>query len=176
MAMQIFTHTPLWVWGLAAALLALGLWQRRTRHVAPAALLGLPLGMLALGLWTMAPGFVQLPATALVWLLALGTGGLMGHRWPAPTGACWHAATGRLHLPGSWLPLILIAIIFSLRYASNVALVINPALRHSLLTQSLLALAFGWLGGLFLGRALGLLALTRPSKPTIHGHAQAQPA
>lgn len=176
MAMQIFTYTPLWVWGLAAALLALGLWQRRTRRVAPAALLGLPLGMLALGLWTMAPGFVQAPATALAWLLALGTGGLLGRRWPAPTGACWHAMTGRLHVPGSWLPLILITIIFSLRYASQVALVINPALRHSLLAQTLLALAFGWLGGLFLGRALGLLALTRPSKPTIRGHAQAQPA
>ncbi len=175
MAMQIFTHTPLWVWGLAAALLTLGLWQRRTRRVAPAALLGLPLGMLALGIWAMTPGFLQLPATALVWLMALGTGWLLGRRWPAPIGACWHVATGRLHLPGSWLPLILITTIFGLRYASNVALVLNPALRHSLLTQSLQALAFGWLSGLFLGRAMGLLALTRRPAPTMAGHARTQP-
>ncbi len=40
-----------------------------------------------------------------------------GRRWPAPIGACWHVATGRLHLPGSWLPLILITTIFGLTVA-----------------------------------------------------------
>lgn len=174
MLMQIFTHTPLWVWALAAALLSLGLWQRRTRRVAPSALLGLPLGMLALGLWTLAPAFVLLPVTALTWLLALGGGLMLGHWLPAPRGAAWDPATRRLHLPGSWLPLLLIATIFSLRYVAAVALVLNPALRLSLAFQTPLALVFGLLGGLFLGRSLGLLNLTRAARPTILGHAAAQ--
>jgi hypothetical protein len=163
MLMQIFTHTPLWVWALAAALLALGLWQRRTRSVAPGALLGLPLGMLALGLWTLVPAFVQLPVTTLIWLLALGGGLALGRQLPVPRGAAWQPATRRLHLPGSWVPLLLIGTIFSLRYAAAVALALNPALRLSLVFQALLALIFGLLGGLFLGRSLSLLGL-RPDR------------
>lgn len=159
MLMQLLTRTPLWVWALAAALLALGLWQRRTRRVPPAALLGLPLGMLGLGLWTLAPAFVQLPVTAMVWLLALGGGLALGQHLPTPRGAVWLHDTRRLHLPGSWLPLLLIGAIFSLRYASAVALVLHPALRQDLIFQAPLALVFGLLGGVFLGRSLGLLAL-----------------
>ena len=175
MLMQILTNTPLWVWALAAGLLALGLWQRRTRQVAPSALLGLPIGMLALGLWTMTPAFVQLPVTAMIWLLALGGGLALGQRLPAPRGAAWLPAARRLHLPGSWLPLLLIGTIFSLRYSSAVAMVLNPALRQTLAFQAPLALTFGALGGLFLGRSLGLLALTRSAQPTIQRHAAAQP-
>lgn len=174
MLMQIFTHTPLWVWALAAGLLALGLWQRRTRRVAPAALLGLPLGMLALGLWTMAPAFVQLPVTVMIWLLALGGGLALGRCLPAPRGAAWLPATRRLHLPGSWLPLLLIGTIFSLRYASAITLALNPALRQDLIFQAPLALVFGLLGGIFLGRSLGLLSLTRSGQPTIQRHAAVQ--
>lgn len=175
MPMQIFTHTPLWVWALALALLTLGLWQRRTRDVAPAALLGPPLGMLGLGLWTLVPGFVQLPVTAMIWLLALGGGLALGPCLPAPRGTAWLPTTRRLHLPGSWLPLLVISAVFSLRYAAAVALVLNPALRFSLVFQATLALSFGLLGGSFLGRAMGLLALGRSEQPTMQRHAAAQP-
>jgi len=173
MLMQILSRTPPWVWALAATLLALGVWQRRTRRVAAGALLGLPLGMLALGLWTLAPSFVHLPATAVLWLLALGGGLVLGRRLPLPRGVAWDPAARRLHLPGSWLPLLLIAAIFSLRYAAAVTLALNPALRLSLACQGPLALLLGLLGGLFLGRALGLLSLTRAAQPTIQRHAVA---
>lgn len=173
MLMQIFTHTPLWVWALAGALLALGLWQRRTRQLTPAALLGLPLGMVAMGLWTLSPAFGPLPATAITWVLGFGGGLMLGHRLPVPRGTAWQAATRRLHLPGSGLPLLLITLTFGLRYAAAVALSVNPALRLSLAFQAPLGLVFGLLGGLFLGRALGLLRLPRASRPTIQRHVAA---
>ena len=163
MLISMLHHTPLWVWGLLSALLCLGLWQRRTRRVAPPALLGLPLGLLLLGLWSMLPGFQGQPLTALMWLAA---GLLMlawSRRWPAPRGTRWLATEDRLLLPGSWLPLALIVAIFSLRYASGVSLALHPQWAASLAFQAPLALGFGGLAGLFLGRALGLLALARPS-------------
>ncbi len=166
MLIQILMHTPLWVWALLTALLALGLWQRRQRHVRRGQLLALPLTMLALGLWSMAPGFVAQPLVAGAWLLALLAAAQVGRRLPTPAAARWLAAEQRLHLPGSWVPLVIILCIFSLRYATGVSLALHPEWRSMLSVQLPLALAFGSLSGLFMGRALGLRALTlQPAAP-----------
>ncbi len=171
MLVEIVSRTPLWVWALLAALLSLGLWQRRSRLVKPARLLILPLVMLTLGLWTLSASFVTMPAVGLVWLAALTAGLAMGLRQRAPAGTHWDAATGRLFLAGSWAPLLLILVIFMLRYTTAVALVVQPAWRTDLAVQAPLALAFGVLSGLFLGRTLGLWRLTRPSPLARHAAA-----
>jgi hypothetical protein len=69
----------------------------------------------------------------------------------------------RLHLPGSWMPLVVILLIFSLRYAAGVAQGLHPEWRDLPAVQAALALWFGAWSGLFLGRALGLFALGRPT-------------
>lgn len=168
MLIQIITHTPFWVWFLFTALLALGLWQRRQRRLRPGQLLALPLALLALGLWSMAPGFVAQPLLAAVWLAALVVAVRLGKGLPTPQAARWLPGEQRLQLPGSWLPLVVIVCIFSLRYATGVSLVLHPEWRSMLALQLPLALAFGAFSGLFLGRALGLWALTRN---VVTGHA-----
>ena len=166
MLIQILTHTPLWVWSLLTALLGLGLWQRRLRHVRRSQLLALPLTMLALGLWSMAPGFVAQPLVAAAWLVALLAGARLGRRLPTPAAARWLAAEQRLQLPGSWVPLVIMLCIFSLRCATGVSLALHSEWRSMLSAQLPLALAFGTLSGIFLGRALGLRALTlQPAAP-----------
>ncbi len=160
MIVNILSHTPVWVWGLLAALMVLGLSQTRQRHVAPWRLLMLPLVLLGLGLWSMAPGFMALPLTALVWLAALGAGvALMAGR-TAPAGTTWLPAAQHLRLPGSWMPMLLILVVFALRYAANVGMAINPGWRHAPTLLLPLALLYGGFSGLFLGRALALLKLT----------------
>ena len=171
MLIQILLHTPVWVWALLSGLLALGLWQRRSRQVARAQLLALPLAMLALGLWSMAPGFVAQPLLAAAWLAALLLATGLGRRLPPPAGAHWRANVQRLWLPGSWLPLFIILCIFSLRYASGVAMALHPEWKAQLTVQLPMALVFGLLSGVFLGRALGQLALTRLPSPPQHGAA-----
>lgn len=161
MLIQIITHTPVWVWGLLTALLALGLWQRRERRVRPFQLLLLPALLMAMGLWSMAPGFVAQPICALIWLLAVAAACRLGLQWPPPGGARWLPQTGRLQLPGSWAPLVIIVCIFSLRYATGVGLALFPEWRNLAGVQGPLALVFGLLSGAFLGRALGLYGLTR---------------
>lgn len=161
MLIQILLHTPLWVWVLLTGLVALGLWQRRARKVARGQLLALPLALLVLGLWSMAPGFVAQPLVALAWLLCLGLATWAGRWLPAPAVARWLAEERRLWLPGSWWPLLFIVCIFGLRYSTGVALVLHPEWRSLLAVQLPLAVGFGLLSGLFLGRALGLWALTR---------------
>ena len=161
MIVNILSHTPVWVWGLLAGLMALGFSQTRQRHVAPWRLLMLPLVLLGLGLWSMAPSFMALPLTALVWVAALGAGVALLTGRPARAGTEWLPAEQRLQLPGSWMPMLLILVIFSLRYAANVGMAFNPGWRSAPELLLPLALLYGGLSGLFLGRALALLRLTR---------------
>jgi hypothetical protein len=118
----------------------------------------------------MAPAFLAAPSVALVWLAALALASTMGRRLRLPAAARWLPADRRLHLPGSWLPLLLVAVIFSLRYLTSVALVLHPEWRTDPQVQWPLALTFGTLSGLFLGRAFGLLQLTLPGQATIRRH------
>lgn len=171
---DILRHTPIWVWGLLAALLALGLSQTRQRSVARGRLLALPLALLALGLWSTSSSFAALPLAAGAWLAALAASFQAARRLPPPAGARWDAASERLHLPGSWLPLGLIVTIFTLRYSATVALILHPAWRGDPMLLLPLAALYGGLGGLFLGRAVGLLALTRTAQATMVADEHAQ--
>lgn len=161
--LTILQHTPPWVWGLLAALVALGLAQLRQRRVAPLRLLILPAVLLGLGLWSMGGVFLQLPLVALAWLLALAAGATLGWQLPRPAAARWLAEERRLLLPGSVLPLFVILVIFGLRYASGVAMALHPEWRAAGHVQLPLALLFGAISGLLLGRSLRLHALARPA-------------
>ena len=167
MVLMILSHTPLWVWLLLALLLALGLWQRRDRHVRRGQLLALPLALLALGLWSMAPGFAAQPVAALCWLGSIAAFLWFGTQLPRAAAARWLPEPQRLFLPGSWVPMLLIVAIFSLRYAAGVGQGLHPEWRGALQVQAPLALVFGALSGLFLGRAVGLLRLTLPAAAAV---------
>jgi hypothetical protein len=159
MLIEIVSHTPLWVWGLFAALLTLGLYQRRSRSVRPGQLLILPAVLLVLGLNSMAPAFMALPFAGVAWLAALAAGMALGLRLPRSSGTYWDTATQRLHLAGSWMPMLLIIAIFGLRYSAAVGMAFHPQWRTDPAVQLPLALCFGTLSGIFLGRARGLQRL-----------------
>ena len=161
MMLMILSHTPIWVWMLLALLLALGLWQQRDRNVRRGQLLALPLALLVLGLWSMAPGFVALPLAAVCWLVSISAFVWLGTRLPRAAAARWLPEQRRLFVPGSWVPMLLIVSSFSLRYATGVGHGLHPEWRGQLQVQVPLALVFGALSGLFLGRAIALLRLAR---------------
>ena len=164
---QILTHTPAYVWGLLAALLALGWLQSRTRQLRPAQVAALPLALTGLGLWSMTPGFVVNPVLGLLWLAALALGAMGGRLTPQAPGTAWLPQAGRFHLPGSWIPMAFIIVIFMLRYAYGVASAMHPDLRADLAVQLPLAGVFGVLAGLSIGRALGLMRLMRSAPATM---------
>jgi hypothetical protein len=146
--------------------LALGFSQTRQRKLAPWRLLMLPLVLLGLGLWSITPGFMVFPLAALIWLAALCTGVALLANRPTLAGAVWRPSEHRLQVPGSWIPMLLILVVFSLRYAANVGMAINPDWRNEPWVLLSLALLYGGLSGLFLGRALALLKLTRAPTAT----------
>jgi hypothetical protein len=161
MIIEILRHTPAWVWLLLAALLALGASQTRTREVTRGRLLALPLTMLALGIWSLSTLATGQPLALGAWAAAFVAALAAARQLRQPAGAHWSAATARLRLPGSWVPMGIIVAIFALKYGVGVAMGMAPELRLNTPLAMSVAGAYGALSGLLLGRALALLRLTR---------------
>ena len=162
----VLKNTPLWVWGLFAALAALGLSQARTRSVSIVRMAVMPVAMAGFSLWGTLSAFGNSPLFAWVlaaWLACAALmAALIGSR-QAPAGTRHDAASGRFTVPGSLVPLGLILGIFLVKYIVGVDLRMQPALaadgQYTLITGAL----YGLFTGTFAGRSirLWLLALRR---------------
>lgn len=172
-AMMIFSHTPAWVWGLLVALLLLGLSQTRQRQVAPWRLWLLPAALSLWGLWSMRGNFQAVPLALPVWALcAGGAAHAVSSRQAAP-GVRWLADAGRWQLPGSWLPLVVIVLIFCTRYASTVASVIVPGFGSLWKAQLPLMALLGGACGLLWGRSLQVLWVRTRARVGVQAQVQA---
>lgn len=162
MFLAILSHTPVWVWTLLAALVALGAYQARDREMTLLRVTVLPLVLIALSVSGVLSAFGVFPIAIGGWLAGVGVALALGKRFVVSRGARWSAETGRLHVPGSWLPLVLILSLFCLKYAAGVTLAMHPAMAHDATFAGLCGLAYGGFSGLFLARAMGLRGLASP--------------
>lgn len=165
MIVEILQRTPGWVWALAAGLLLLGLSQLRERRLAPWRLWLLPGVLLTLGLWSLAQSFTPPWLALAVWTKAVALAAAVARRWPAPPGL--RLEGGRLVLPGSALPLVVIGAVFVLRYAGGVALALHPAWRADPVVALSMAASFGAISGLLLGRTIALWRAATRRQPAV---------
>lgn len=156
---MILSHTPVWVWGLLAALLLLGLSQTRDRWVSPARLRRMPWVFVAFSVWS--------TINAFGWQLSAVAGFLVGARFtlhvlqghevrpapaiPMPLGV----DKGSVFVPGSWMPLAVMMLIFVIKYISGVTLAMVPGLA----TQGSAVLSVSLLNG-----ALAVILLARSQR------------
>lgn len=161
--LAIVQHTPTWVWGLLAALVALGLWQTRSRELSLTRVTVLPLVLAALSLAGVLSKFGHMPVAMAGWAAGMAAALGLARRFVSVRGAFWSASRGVLHVPGSWLPLVLIVSLFVVKYGAGVSLSLVPALASDASFAGLCGLAYGTFSGLFLARSLSLRSLaTRP--------------
>jgi uncharacterized membrane protein len=167
MLLQIVAHTPTWVWGLLVGLLVLGYTQTRDRQASLVRLLATPAIMGGYSLWGSATTFGGSPHFAVVmttWAVvavavfrAMATG---------TAKATYDSATRTFQLPGSWVPMGLIAGIFLVKYASGVAITMHRELLGDLVFGVALAAVSGVFSGIFAGRAARVVKLAvRPVQP-----------
>lgn len=160
----VLRKTPLWVGGLLAVLLALGLSQTRDRQVSQLRMAIMPLAMTALSLWGMVSAFGKSPMfgyVMLVWLAgALLIGSLIAMTAPRP-GTAYDPARRSFTLPGSWLPLALILGIFLTKYVVGVDLVMQPELSRDGQYTLIVGILYGVFSGAFAGRSARLWRLAR---------------
>lgn len=161
MLIKIFQNAPIWVWGLLAALIALGLSQRRDRSLTLSRATIVPVAMMGLSFFGVSSVFGLQPLALFAWAkgLALGTAFALGTGlWK---GIAWSTSTQRLHVPGSWTPLVLILAIFVAKFAVGAGLAMQPALRGELLFTAVVGLAYGSLSGMFFGRGIAMWRVAR---------------
>ena len=159
MIFAILRHTPVWVWTLLAGLVALGLYQARDREMTLMRVTILPLVLTALSFSGVINAFGVFPMALGGWLAGVGMALTIGRYFVVSRAARWSAETGRVHVPGSWLPLALILGLFCIKYYAGVTLAMTPAAAHHASFAGLCGLAYGSFSGLFLARAIGLRSL-----------------
>lgn len=154
--LTVLSHTPLWVWALLAALVALGLLQARDHVLPRARVLAQPLALGALSLVGAAGAFGLHALPLGGWLAGLALGAALNQplRLPRQVQAL---PDGRFAVGGSWAPLGLLMLIFWLRYTLAVALAMVPALAGQPGFVAAACLLYGTASGLFGARAWRVL-------------------
>lgn len=164
MLTQLFTHTPVWVWVLLAALIALGMSQARDRELSLKRVTILPLVMIAFSATSVMQNAGKHPSIVLAWLMACAVGAMLVMRSPLDSKTQYHANSGMLSVAGSWVPMFLILTIFIGKFALAVFSKMQPEVAQSLNFAATSALIFGALSGVFLGRAARLWKLVAAAK------------
>ena len=159
MPIQILQHTPTWVFGVFALLLALG-----SRQLLPsrAGLVRLTVVAVAMAGWSaygLVGAFGSTPAIWGIWAVAAGAMLTWTLQRPLPAGVHFDRARMAFSLPGSAAPLALMMGIFFTKYAVGVQLALHPQLAHRAGFAVAVSMLFGAFAGLFLGRTVRLWKL-----------------
>jgi hypothetical protein len=161
MTIEILRHTPVWVWVLLAVVVGLGFLQTRDRKVSRARAMTLPLIFMALSL----SAFFRGPSAGVLplvgWALGFAAAWMVGYRLVAVRGAEWLPDSARIHVPGSWMPLTLMAGLFLLKYGVGIASAMAPGVRTQPIFLFTTNLAYGVFAGAFWARSRSLLALVQ---------------
>jgi hypothetical protein len=164
---QIIIRTPLWVWILLVALLALGYSQTRHRSIGFKRAFIFPLVMVALSLLGTVSAFGTLPVVLGLWLAVSALVASIVMQRPVPTGTAYDSDRRRFALPGSWLPMGVILAIFLTKYVVGVSLSMQPALATQTLFAMTIGTLYGVFSGFFAGRTLRLWRMTQARTPTL---------
>lgn len=150
----ILSNTPNWVWVLLAALVVLGLAQVPSRRVSAPVVLILPVAIIASTAFALLAAFgpeIQVAIFGVCAVLAgVALNALVLH---SPRNVTWDAATGRYYVPGSWLPLVLILVIFAARFAVGMARATKPELVATPAFVIAVCVVLGVCCGIFVARA-----------------------
>lgn len=168
--MNIFQHTPIWVWVLFAFLLYRGIQALYPRNVNPVRMLLLPVVFLIWAvvsieaelqkLWLGYTGFV------IGLVFGFGVGWMM---WRTQKRCTFNRTTRTVRRPGSPWTLILILVAFSTKFILHVFLAQSPTLHHDPTFHLLFGGISGFVDGVFWGgTALQLQSLrTRGAEITM---------
>lgn len=163
MLQQILINTPVWVWALLAFLVYRGVVMSRNRQVTLRSLFILPVLMTALSLQGLIQHFGIRFESVGFWFISTVCVSVLNAAFLNKTG--FRVVSERyIHMQGSWMPLVLMMLIFSCKYAENIAVAVQPALRDSTVFIGVCSISFGIMNGLFFGKLLGILSLLTKHK------------
>ena len=151
---QVLLYTPPWVFALLAGLCVFGLMQARARHVSVWLALLLPAAMPVLSLSGVLLYVGAWPPALAAWTLGLGAFCILCLRSMDSRTVRYDAASQKLAVSGSWIPLLVILGIFSIRYAMGVARAMDLEIVRDRNIQLAASFLLGAFSGFFLARGL----------------------
>ncbi|MEM9423875.1 MAG: DUF6622 family protein [Spirochaetota bacterium] len=171
MIILILSRTPKYVWFILLALILLGLLCAKDRKMSAFRVLLLPIAMLSFSFYGIISDFgLDLPSLA-PWLFSVVAAAVLGVRVPVPKDlqdVRYDADETQFSVPGSWMPLILMMLIFVSKYIITVLRTIsgpdgmgNADILGSIVISPWFTFAvcalYGLYSGIFLARALVIL-------------------
>lgn len=156
--LEILKHTPAYVWGILAVLVAAGFMQMRDQVVGRARVLVIPVVLAAYSLASGLSTFGTQVAVVAAWALGVGAMLLLGRwvRWPSKVD--FLPERNAFAVTGSVIPLFVLLAVFASRYVATVTLVLNPQWRGLVETGAVGGLLYGLLAGVFALRARTILS------------------
>ena len=154
MLIKILKHTPAWVFVLFFVLLAYGFSQRQTRLVSIYRLLMLPVIMVVLSVSGVYSAFGLGLVEISAWFCGIGLAIWIGVVFGSRRGVSYSSELDLYHVPGSWLPLILMMTIFFIKYAVGFSLARHLTFAQTALFDDTISFVYGFLSGMFVSRAL----------------------
>jgi len=151
MLLSILQHTPVWVYVLFFALLGLGWMQSRDRIVPYVRAFILPLIMVLFSIYGVVSAF-GMSIGVIAWSVGLIVVMALGIRIRAFYNAVFMEEHKAFAIKGSWLWLVLMMVIFWLKFAVGVALARQLEMVYELWFILGISLCYGVLSGIFLVR------------------------
>ncbi len=155
---EIIRHVPVYVWGILALLLWLGVRQSRDQQMRPARVMILPLVWLVYGLWGVVSAFGAHSQSLLPWMAGCIAALLMLKPFIGPEGSHFNPQTQLFFVPGSWLPLGLMMVLFTAKFALGMYQSMHAERFASPMVAAGFSALLGFLGGAFLARSRRILS------------------
>ncbi len=158
-AMQLITHTPIWVWIIFFALIYLGGVQLKTRFVQPLRLLIFPIIFLPLSFMMMMSS-PKVLLTISVFILCIGLSFYIAQLWFDKYPLITRNTQGQYLQRGSLLPLLLYLIIFIYRYI----VIASQTIKYEFIHSTYFAVFMGMPIAISLGILLAMTLTVRTTK------------
>lgn len=163
--LQILQHTPIWVFGLFIGLVFLGYTQTKTRLLSVKRLIIFPIIMLCLSALGIASSFGVHLLSFAIWLCGIALAFVINYWIASPRGAQYLTDERVFSVPGSWLPMVLIMVIFFTKYVVGVLLALHPETVHARTFVVSACLLFGLSSGFFFARAFYVYQTSKKTNP-----------
>ncbi len=154
---EIIKHTPIWVFVLFIALLYLGYSQSKDRQVNANRIFILPVAMILLSLYGILSAFGTMVMSYIVWFLAGSISLLLGLKIFSLKRIEYNPLEKVFHIPGSWIPMLLILVIFFIKYFVGVVVAKELPMIHQIEFILCISILYGCISGLFLSRSIIVL-------------------
>lgn len=157
MIIEIIKHTPIWVFILFAALLFLGYSQTKNREIKLKRIFILPMAMILLSIFGIFSAFGMMPTALTLWFLGGGISLIIGLKLSFPRDTEYDDSKKIFYIPGSWIPMFLILIIFFTKYLIGVIVARQLPIINQIEFIVVISLLYGLISGIFLSRSIVML-------------------